>query len=129
MWVHMVCASGTAGTIAGADRRLLCHGLGVDPATDHPVTVRHALEAAGLDPVKSARRLVTLPPAVARDDLAAVLRGFSIGHHRCPDPEARARAALADAGADIVDHPFADPRIGLAGAALLTLSALVLIAL
>ncbi|NYZ15232.1 hypothetical protein HL658_22055 [Azospirillum sp. RWY-5-1] len=126
MWVHMVCASGTAGTVAGADRRLLHHGLGVDPATEHPVTVRHALEAAGLDPFKSARRLMTLPPPVARDDLAAVLRGFSIGDHRCPDPEGHAHAALTDAGTDIVPHPFGDPRFGLTGAALL---ALVLMAL
>lgn len=129
MWVHMVCASGTAGTVAGADRRLLRHGLGVDPTTDHPITVRHALEAAGLDPFKSARRLITLPPPVARDDLAAVLRGFSIGDHPCPDPDGHAHAALTDAGADIVQHPFADPRFGLAGAALMVLSALVLMAL
>lgn len=125
----MVCASGTAGAIADADRRLLRHGLGVDPATDHPVTVRHALEAAGLDPFKSARRLVTLPPPVALDDLAAVLRGFAIAGHRCPDPEGHARAALSDAGAEVVPHPFADPRIGITGAALLALSALVLLAL
>lgn len=122
---HFVCVSGTAGE-AGADVRLLSHDLGDDPAGRHSVTVRHALESAGLDPLKAARRLVALPPDVARADLAAVLRAFRIGGHPCPDPDAHAMAALRRAGAEFLPHPFEDARwrplaAGLVAAAVLAL--------
>ena len=117
MRAHFVCVSGAA-ALADADVRLLSHDLCGDPDGARPVTVRHALEAAGLDPHKAARRLVTLPPEVARDDLAAVLRGFRIQGHPCPDPDAFAMAALSRAGAEFLPHPFASMQARLLTAAL-----------
>lgn len=118
MRTHFVCVSGGAGLVAGAEDLLLRQDLGAQPGCGQPVTVRHALEAAGLDAANAARRLVALPPDLARAELTAVLRRFHIAGHPCPDPLDYATAALRRIGVEFMPHPFAAwrPRFAVATA-------------
>lgn len=77
-------------------QRLLGHPVGTEGGV--PVDVLRLLERAGLDPVMTARLLMTLPPLDAVNALAVIVADCRIDGETCPDPLVVSRTALSAAG-------------------------------
>lgn len=105
--------AGWSEAVESRAQRLLSYSAGWEP--EGPLDVGRLFERSGLDPVMTARLLMTVPPLDAVDALARIVAGCRIDGDVCPDPLAFSRDALSAAGRAVAREELHPERVLLAG--------------